>query len=681
MPAPCALPCPFRPPLATGLYVTDWKGKSRPVRGCGKQGRWSCLGLLVDLGGHAYGGSKQAGVGHRKGRAKSSAANPRAAARRCPSTEHGADRLLHLGFLLKTNTMGLFRSFPGGDGGFVHQIQAIISSNARLIANPVVIGAVAATMIMWPAAKRLLHPTLDPREPPAVQPTIPIIGHIISMLTQANDFYNNIAKRSRGAPICTLPMLAGKLYVIYSPAMIQAAMRSRDLSFMPVAEQWSGKVVGMEKEHLALAMPHMERLSHIFWTGTTGDNLARLNEAALGELARVINAIPGRAGGQAALRIPNIINWVRKIVSLATFRAVFGDKNPLGEDDAEDYTYVKQTLYIYVAQSDLRLRYRLFLLTWEPQRIFENNFAGLAIGGPLARIIGYKAYNARARVQKKLLPYMLAGSDFDESASDLIRMRAESHGALGIPPEGRAKTEFLTPWLGTLNTIPTLVWFFTEVFSRPDMARRVRDEVLGSGVVTFQHGEHGERVALVRVAALEKDCPYLMACYRETLRTSNENVGIRMALVDTVLRDPEDGGREYLLKAGTYVQWSAATTHKDPRAWGPRPNEFNPDNFLDGGKLSPEERTARRLGMIPFGGGKHLCPGRFFAQAENLSIVAALAAGFDIHGAKVPGSVGAPLGAAARQPVWSSKDPCISISRRQGWEDVVWKFECSAQKQ
>ncbi|TLD34163.1 hypothetical protein PspLS_01194 [Pyricularia sp. CBS 133598] len=550
--------------------------------------------------------------------------------------------------------MVLFDSLPGGAGGLIQELRAIFSGDGKLLAYPVLMGALIATSLLLVAAKRILFPTFDPREPPKVQPTIPMVGHIISMLTQANDFYINISKRTRGAPICTLPMLAGKMYVIYSPAMIQAAMRSRDLSFLPFAEHWSEDVVGIQKDHLALVMPHMERLSHNFWTGTSGDNLARLNVAALRELAGELNAVPASSGVEGALRIANLSVWIRRVISLSTFRAIFGERNPLGEEDAEDYT------------------------------TFENNFAGLAIGGPLKRIIGRKAYNARERIQNKLLPYMLAGGDFDKSTSDLVRIRSRDHEALGIPASGRAKTEFLTPWVATLNTIPTLFWFFTEVFSRPQIVGRLQDEILKSGVVTLDSGGSGQpRVASLDIADLENRCPYLMACYRETLRVYNENVGNRMVLRDTVIQDPDQGGREYLLKAGTNVQWSAATTHKDPRVWGARPHDYNPDNFVDGGeqtkggKLTPEERAARRLGMIPFGGGKHLCPGRFFAQAENLGFVAALAVGFELHGVRVPSSVGAPLGAAARQPVWGAMDPSISISRRKGWEDVEWRFTCA----
>jgi len=40
----------------------------------------------------------------------------------------------------------------------------------------------------------------------------------------------------------------------------------------------------------------------------------------------------------------------------------------------------------------------------------------------------------------------------------------------------------------------------------------------------------------------------------------------------------------------------------------------------------------RKAGYIPFGGGKHLCPGRNIAFAEILGTLAALLLGFEVRG-------------------------------------------------
>lgn len=80
--------------------------------------------------------------------------------------------------------------------------------------------------------QRLVFPKFDPREPPVLRPKIPVIGHLISMARERTGLYRRLY-RDNSLPICTLPMLNGKLYVINSPNLISSAMRSKDLSFDP----------------------------------------------------------------------------------------------------------------------------------------------------------------------------------------------------------------------------------------------------------------------------------------------------------------------------------------------------------------------------------------------------------------------------------------------------------------
>jgi cytochrome P450 len=52
-----------------------------------------------------------------------------------------------------------------------------------------------------------------------------------------------------------------------------------------------------------------------------------------------------------------------------------------------------------------------------------------------------------------------------------------------------------------------------------------------------------------------------------------------------------------------------------------------------GGELDAagcEKKEAQVQGYFPFGGGKHLCPGRHFAFTEVMSFVATIVYGFDI---------------------------------------------------
>jgi len=51
-------------------------------------------------------------------------------------------------------------------------------------------------------------------------------------------------------PICTLPMLNGKMYLINSPGLIAAGMRNRDLSFDPFSLEFAEGLLGIERKYV-----------------------------------------------------------------------------------------------------------------------------------------------------------------------------------------------------------------------------------------------------------------------------------------------------------------------------------------------------------------------------------------------------------------------------------------------
>jgi cytochrome P450 len=115
--------------------------------------------------------------------------------------------------------------------------------------------------------------------------------------------------------------------------------------------------------------------------------------------------------------------------------------------------------------------------------------------------------------------------------------------------------------------------------------------------------------------------------------------------------------------------------HRKTSTWGEDVEGFNPRRFLPDPGGNKEVDRLRKISFVPFGGGKHYCPGRHFAFAENLAVMAALLLGFDLEGLdrdllKMENSK---MGQAAKpEPGWHG-GPCV-IRRRKGWEHVEWKF-------
>ncbi|KAK3291277.1 cytochrome P450 [Chaetomium fimeti] len=183
---------------------------------------------------------------------------------------------------------------------------------------------------------------------------------------------------------------------------------------------------------------------------------------------------------------------------------------------------------------------------------------------------------------------------------------------------------------------------------------------------------------------VEERCPLLMSCYKETQRMTVHQVSTRTVVEDTVLSDK--GGREYLLKKGSVAQLVIGVGHGMEEYWGEDVDEFKPERFLaqaskkgDAGE-GPGSSKAMRAAFQPFGGGTHLCPGRAFAFADMMAVMATLLLGYEIDTLdggewKLPPFATRSVIDAVTKPAKHGERFGVNIRRRQGWENVQWKYE------
>lgn len=300
---------------------------------------------------------------------------------------------------------------------------------------------------------------------------------------------------------------------------------------------------------------------------------------------------------------------------------------------------------------------------------------GLLMLGIAPSITARKCYYARQRLQAALGKYYGASKDHHEKAAQIVKNRATVLRNHGIPSVEVGSFEIALLHVATSNTIPTLFWFMVHIFTRPELVTQLRDEVLP----VAQHGANGE--VTIDIGSLDEKCPLLVSCYREAIRLSNKGMGNRRVLEDTTISDGQ--GRSYLLKKGWNVQMSAEVSHSLENAWGPDISSFVPDRFVvKGGKENAEGEKLKRAAFIPFGGGKHLCPGRNFAFAENLGFVASMLLGFDVSPRDeemketllIPEAGECPMTGAVVKPVNNGQGYGVQIRRREGWEDVKWRY-------
>jgi cytochrome P450 len=305
-------------------------------------------------------------------------------------------------------------------------------------------------------------------------------------------------------------------------------------------------------------------------------------------------------------------------------------------------------------------------------RGFEGNMQPLFLGF-LPSVIARPAVANRNRFQDALIKYYRNRYEDGEDVAEITRVRSHVLRKHGLnDADELARGEMGLIFVATTNTIPTLYWFFVNIWLRPELVEALREE---TSLLVRRKGDNVKE-ATVDISQLEENCPLLVSCYREAIRLGNQVMGNRRVLRDTVITDHENDGRSYLLKEGTDVIWSAKALHRAQGTWGEDASEFKPDRFLP--RKEGEDDKKMKQHYIPFGGGKHLCPGRNFAFAENLGFMCAMLLGFEVEGLKQENvRMGwARFGEGVAKPPEGFQGGSITIRRREGWEDVKWGFVC-----
>lgn len=280
----------------------------------------------------------------------------------------------------------------------------------------------------------------------------------------------------------------------------------------------------------------------------------------------------------------------------------------------------------------------------------------------------------RNRLQSVLGEYYAKDGDQHPDAAGITKHRANALRKYGITGQQLGTFEVALLHVATTNTIPTLFWFLTYIFTRPDLVERLHEEAKAA-VEPRADGEF-----TINVDNLDAKCPLLVSCYRETIRMSNKPIGNRRVMRDTTISD--GNGRSYLLKEGINLQISGDTLHHMEMVWGPDAMEFDPERFLNQIKgVKSEAVKTQRAWWVPFGGGKHLCPGRNFATAENMGLLVTLILGYRVQpldgiweNFKAPEQQQVGMAAGVNQPVNGGEGFGVWIKRREGWESARWRF-------
>lgn len=80
------------------------------------------------------------------------------------------------------------------------------------------------------------------------------------------------------------------------------------------------------------------------------------------------------------------------------------------------------------------------------------------------------------------------------------------------------------------------------------------------------------------------------------------------------------------IPGGTIVGCNPVSLHRDPDIFGPRPDVYHPERWLESGAAKDMERF-----NLIYGGGARTCPGRYLAEMLVSKIVPALVSHFEVR--------------------------------------------------
>ena len=147
---------------------------------------------------------------------------------------------------------------------------------------------------------------------------------------------------------------------------------------------------------------------------------------------------------------------------------------------------------------------------------------------------------------------------------------------------------------------------FAYMLHDPQLLERIRQEVAP-----------GVDNDTLNVPYLTEQCPKLESLFLEVLRLKMSSSLMRYVTEPTMV-----GGK--VLARGHNVMVPYRQLHLNEDVWGKNASAFDPDRFLNDKQLS------RSSSFRPFGGGQHLCPGRFVARQAIFSFIALALARFEI---------------------------------------------------
>jgi len=499
---------------------------------------------------------------------------------------------------------------------------------------------VAGVTLLLVALNHLLLPSYDSREPLLAPPGIPIFGHMLGFMRNSFGYYDKLNKKLR-LPIFTIRMPGRKIYVITKPELITRVDRqNKAFSFAPIISEFSSATCGTSKAATDILNQNLlgehgnwglceDMVAGMRESLKPGENLDNMNRIMAEEVCRSLEETKPEKGKE--FRVIQLSAWVAEVVTMATTNSVYGPMNPYKRQDIKD-------------------------AFWE----FEKGIMKMLVA-PFPEYTAKKSIESRNKVTRMLGEYFTNG--YHEQGSGLAKARYDYSVKNNVPLADIGRFEIGGTIAILVNTLPTCYWMLLLVHTVPGLLKDLRAEVDAALIIDKETNK-----ATIDITTVKNNCPLLLSTLKESLRYRAMGTAVRIVVQDTDL-----GG--YLLKKGSMVQIPLQVIHNDRAHWGDDAESFDAHRFVKdpkSGKKVPDDS-----GYRSFGGGKHLCPGRFFATNEILAVVALFISRYEMRPVG-GGDWVLPTTAnsnAATQVAQADFEMDMEVRNRTGFDKYTWDVE------
>ncbi|KAL8767545.1 MAG: hypothetical protein Q9209_005962 [Squamulea sp. 1 TL-2023] len=268
-------------------------------------------------------------------------------------------------------------------------------------------------------------------------------------------------------------------------------------------------------------------------------------------------------------------------------------------------------------------------------------------------------YRTRDRLIEAFTRYFsLPKSQRSDTAWFIPRAEAEMRD-IGLDDRDLGRAHMLQNWAINGNMHKVTFWILAHLLHTRTLLDAIRQET-SLGVVDGS----------VDVGYLVENCPQLDSVYHEVLRLYMSN-----SLMRHVTSPTKVGGKTF--REGGLVLVPYRLLHLDPHVWGANAAAFDADRFLHNNDLT------RNPSYRPFGGGQHLCPGRYLAKRAIYTFIAVVLARFEIRldettSALSPDGIGKDQRVKQKFPRAENLKPGLATLGPRDGEDVL--LCCSPRK-